>query len=337
MLSICTRKSLTFSLNIILFFVWTVQVEAHAGHKHAKDDPNIKVPAVVARVNGKDISSQYVLGNLKQYIRHQKNAGHDVTPALEKAEVKRLIDSEIGRELLLQHADHLGIKATSELLDKKINAIKAKFKSDQQFEEALKKRKATVEKLKHEFKPDVLVDAVIEKEILPHIKIDPKKVEEFYEKNKRLYWEEEKVRASVILRKIDSSKGSQAEEIAKKELEDISEYAEKGANFDELARKSSQDSLAKKGGDLGYFSRGKMLAAFSEKAFSMKVGEISPTFKTHYGLHILKVTGKKPGGFLSFEVVKKSIKEKIRKQMIKKQTEIYIHDLRKKADVKVYF
>jgi parvulin-like peptidyl-prolyl isomerase len=337
MFSCNSKKSLIFIINIFCLFAWIAQAGAHAGHSHAADDPNIKVPAVVARVNGKDISNQYILGKLKQYIRHQKSGGHKVTPDQEKAEVKRLIDDEIGRELLLQHADSLGIKATSELLNKKIYIIRSDFKSDHQFETALKRRKITLEELKDELKPEVLVDAVVEREIVPHVKLNAEETKGFYEKNKRMFWEEDKMRASVILIKIDISQGPQAEEKAKMELEKVLEEVRKGADFAGAAKKHSQDSLGNKGGDLGFFTRKKMLPAFSDKAFSMEVGEVSSVFKTRHGLHILKATDKKPGGYAPFDAVKKDIEKKIKKQKLKTQTKEYVHQLRKKADVKVYF
>jgi peptidyl-prolyl cis-trans isomerase C len=337
MFSCNSKKSLIFIINIFCLFAWIAQAGAHAGHSHAKDDPNIKVPAVVARVNGKDISNQYIWQKLKQYIRHQKRRGNKVTPDQEKAEVKRLIDDEIGRELLLQHADSLGIKATPELLDKKIYMVRADFKSDNQFEMALKRRKITLEELKDELKPEILIDAVIDREILPHVKINKEETKSFYEKNKRMFWEEDKMRASVILRKVDTSQGPQAEEKAKAELEKILEEVRKGADFADVAKKHSQDSLGKKGGDLGFFTREKMLPAFSDKAFLMKVGEVSSIFKTRHGLHILKVTDKRAGGHAPFDEVKKNIEKKIKGQKLKTQTKEYMHHLRKKADVKVYF
>jgi peptidyl-prolyl cis-trans isomerase C len=337
MFSCNSKKSLIYIINIFCLFAWIAQAGAHSGHSHAADDPNIKVPAVVARVNGKDISNQYIWEKLKQYIRHQKKRGLKVTPDQEKAEVKRLIGDEIGRELLLQHADSLGIKATPKLLDTKILKIRADFKSDQKFEMALKRRKITVEELKNELKPEVLVDAVVEREVRPHVKLDTEETKGFYEKNKRMFWEEEKMRASVILRKIDTSQGPQAEEKAKVELEKVLEEVRKGADFADAAKKYSQDSLGKKGGDLGFFTREKMLPAFSEKAFSMKVGEVSSIFKTRHGLHILKVTEKRAGGYASFGAVKKNIEKKIKRQKLKTQTKEYVHHLREKADVKVYF
>ena len=70
---------------------------------------------------------------------------------------------------------------------------------------------------------------------------------------------------------------------------------------------------------------------------SMRIGEVSSVFKTSHGLHILKVTDKKNGGYSPFDSVKKSIEKRIRKQRLKKQTEKFIRQLGEKADIKVYF
>jgi foldase protein PrsA len=92
------------------------------------------------------------------------------------------------------------------------------------------------------------------------------------------------VRASHIL--IASSKKPLAEKLYHEVLN--------GANFAQLAKKYSTDpGSAKKGGDLGYFPHGQMVAPFDKAAFSMKVGQIR-LVKSTYGWHIIKVTGRKP-------------------------------------------
>ena len=61
--------------------------------------------------------------------------------------------------------------------------------------------------------------------------------------------------------------------------------------FDELAKEYSKDTeSAKKGGDLGFFSRGMMVKEFDETVFDMKVGDVSPLVKTQFGFHIIALT-----------------------------------------------
>jgi peptidyl-prolyl cis-trans isomerase D len=61
--------------------------------------------------------------------------------------------------------------------------------------------------------------------------------------------------------------------------------------FDEAAFEYSEDAAtAKGGGDLGTFDRSRMVAAFTEVAFKMPVGEVSEPVKTKFGYHLIEVT-----------------------------------------------
>ena len=73
---------------------------------------------------------------------------------------------------------------------------------------------------------------------------------------------------------------------------DLRKQLEAGADFGTLAAMLSIDTGSKaKGGDLGWFGRGKMVADFENAAFSLKIGEISQPIKTTYGYHIIQVIG----------------------------------------------
>lgn len=64
----------------------------------------------------------------------------------------------------------------------------------------------------------------------------------------------------------------------------------KDGKFDVVAKNFSEDKISgKKGGDLGWLKEGAIAPKFSDKAFSLKVGEISVPFATPFGYHIIKV------------------------------------------------
>jgi hypothetical protein len=71
-----------------------------------------------------------------------------------------------------------------------------------------------------------------------------------------------------------------------------------GADFAQLATQHSQDpGSAAQGGDLGFFERGQMVAAFDSAAFAMEAGQISDIVATPFGYHIIKVEEKQTPGF----------------------------------------
>jgi hypothetical protein len=102
---------------------------AHSGHKH-DDDPTISLPDVLARVNGTDIDSNYILRQLRQIIGGHKARGHIVTADQEKAEVKKLLEEEINRALLAQKGRELGIQIAPEALEERFKSVRAGFQSD---------------------------------------------------------------------------------------------------------------------------------------------------------------------------------------------------------------
>lgn len=90
-------------------------------------------------------------------------------------------------------------------------------------------------------------------------------------------------------------KASPADELeVKKRINELYQEANKGADFAELARENSEDPASKeKGGDLGFFGRGRMIKPFEDVAFALKPGEISAPVKTPFGWHIIKLEERK--------------------------------------------
>ena len=66
-----------------------------------------------------------------------------------------------------------------------------------------------------------------------------------------------------------------------------------GANFQSMARLKSMCPSGKKGGDLGWFGRGRMVREFEKAAFEGKKGEVTGPIKTQFGWHLIKILDKK--------------------------------------------
>ncbi len=76
----------------------------------------------------------------------------------------------------------------------------------------------------------------------------------------------------------------------KKEIGRLRQEIEAGEDFAELAGVVSDDEgSAARGGDLGFFGRGQMVAPFEEAAFALAPGELSEPVQTRYGWHLIKV------------------------------------------------
>lgn len=74
------------------------------------------------------------------------------------------------------------------------------------------------------------------------------------------------------------------------EAQDVLRALNEGKSFEDVATKFSKCSSARKGGDLGYFGRTRMVAEFSEAAFGLEINQVSGPVRTKFGYHIIKRT-----------------------------------------------
>ncbi len=77
-----------------------------------------------------------------------------------------------------------------------------------------------------------------------------------------------------------------------KECESIKKQIEGGADFAELAKKHSKCPSGQKGGDLGEFSSGQMVAEFDKVVFSEEIGKVHGPVQTQFGFHLIEITSR---------------------------------------------
>src|SRR3984957_19828296 len=113
---------------------------------------------------------------------------------------------------------------------------------------------------------------------------------------------------------------------AQHRAEDLLKQIKAGANFEELAKKYSEDpGSAKEGGSLGFIQRGRTVPEFEKAAFSLPKGQISDLVKSSYGFHIIRVDDKQEAHMKTLDEVKDEIepvlKQQKAQQMAQKQAE----------------
>jgi peptidyl-prolyl cis-trans isomerase D len=110
--------------------------------------------------------------------------------------------------------------------------------------------------------------------------------------------------------KSDSEKKSQ-----KAKADDLLKQLKNGADFAELAKKSSDDKgSGEKGGDLDWIVKGQMVPEFDNAAFALKPKELSPVVSSNFGYHIIQVMDKEPARVKPFDEVKAGLADELKKQ-----------------------
>ncbi len=156
-----------------------------------------------------------------------------------------------------------------------------------------------------------------------------KDVVEYYKKNRASFHGPEAVHAAHIVKNVDEQN---SEESARKAIEQVQLALQNGAPFEKLADEFSD--CPGRGGDLGYFTRGQMVAEFEAVAFALSPGEISDIFRTQFGFHIVKVYDHRAEGVLPLEDVSAGIEEHVFAQKKQKVVDQHSDSLRAKAEIK---
>src|SRR5262249_8995175 len=150
--------------------------------------------------------------------------------------------------------------------------------------------------------------------VAERVKIAPQDAERYYNENKDRFRVQERVRVTHILLKTTDKKEDEIKKIEAK-AQDLWKQARAGKDFAELAKANSEDeSSAKKGGEIGWITRGQTVPEFEQRAFTMKAGELSEVVKTQYGFHIIKALEHETGRLKPFAEVQPTILQELRSE-----------------------
>jgi peptidyl-prolyl cis-trans isomerase C len=116
-----------------------------------------------------------------------------------------------------------------------------------------------------------------------------------------------------------------AKTVAKARIEELLKQAKAGVDFAQLAQANSDCPSKAKGGDLGFFEKGRMVPEFSEAAFALKDGGISGVVETQFGYHIIKRLG--------FEDVKDELVLQLENEKKRNSIAAYLQKLSTDAEI----
>lgn len=137
---------------------------------------------------------------------------------------------------------------------------------------------------------DRILSSRVENELTENVKVTPAEVAEYFAKFPADSLPEIDAQYEVAEITIQPIISEEERERVRMELTELRERIIKGEKFSVLAKLYSQDpGSATKGGELGFFGRGKMVSEFEAAAFALKPGEVSPIVETQYGFHILQL------------------------------------------------
>ena len=290
----------------------------------------------VAMVNGTPITKEAFDNGVNQLIKQKSGKGKELGD-LQVAEIKKeVLDMLIKSELLYQASQKKGIKVEESVVNKELESLKKRFPSEEEFKKALSKDNLSEDALSIQIKRNLAVQQFIEDSIVKNIKVSDKEIKAYYDEHPDFFIQPEQVKSSHILIKFDPKADESQKAKAHKKIVEIQQKLEKGEDFAELAKESSQCPSNAKGGDLGYFRRGQMVKPFEETAFALKPGEVSDIVETRFGYHLIKVFDKKPESTIKLEDAKDKIERYLKQEKVQQKLEVYIEELKAMADIQKF-
>ena len=306
--------------------------------------PEESTDSVAVTVNNIDITEAELQKLVKPQLERMAQQGKKLPPAfaqtLEKKIRQQILDRIIVQRLLDEKAKEANIVITEEELTSQFTRVAAAQKpplSLDEFKTKLAEYGQNFDELKQQIRKEMTYQKVVEAQWGGKINITEEDAKKYYDEKPTQFDVKEQVRASHILIRPDitdpNADPNQVKAEAKAKIQGLLEQIKGGADFAELAKANSACPSAAQGGDLKFFSRGKMVPPFEKAAFALEVGKVSDIVETQFGYHIIKVTDRKDAGTTSFEQARDNI---IKQLTQKKQSELiikYIDSLKAEANI----
>jgi foldase protein PrsA len=230
---------------------------------------------------------------------------------------KAVLNQLVQGLLIDQYAKQNNIDISDADVAKKEDEIKSKYPPGQ-FEQILKSQNLTEDDVKRILRQQL----VVEKAVASSIKVSDADVSSYLAKNHATLDTSAQVRARHIL-VADLATANKVEAELKG-----------GADFAAEAKKYSTDPSSKdKGGELGFFSKGQMVPAFQDAAFSQPLNVVGPPVKSPFGYHIIEVEEKKPAQVATVANSGDKIKQTLTQQQEQQQIPQFLAGLRSKATI----
>jgi len=288
-------------------------------------------PAVVARVNGTEISNDELVRRgaaLKSQI-----PAEEVGPDF----YQLVLEDLIGGELLFQSVQTKGIAPSDTEVDDQYGQQAERFGGLIAFESALTDEGLTAAEIKRDIKKEMSIRNLVEQELVPDIVVSEEDKRVFYEGNADSMPQPAEFRAAHILISVPEDAPDAQKEEGRKKATAIRSMVEMGQDFGELAARNSGDPGSKdNGGELPWMAEGQTVPPFEAAMKSLAPGEMSGVVETQFGFHIIRLLDKRGGGAMPYEEVQERIEDFLKRKGLQERIQQEIETLRALAAVEVF-
>jgi peptidyl-prolyl cis-trans isomerase C len=248
--------------------------------------------------------------------------------------LKQAVQTQVDQQLLKEQCEKDGFKPDPVKASVEVDRIQEQV-GKEKFDFVLEQQGLKRQELVDRMSVDLMIGNWVDEKVRPAIKVDDAKIQQFYSEDPAKFNRPERVRASHILFKVEPT--ATAEQKKKAKAQAIKTLAElrNGADFAQLARDRSDCPSNAKGGDLGFFPKGRMAPEFEEAAFRLKAGELSEVVETQFGYHIIKTDTHLAEGVAPLAEVRDELRTSLSQRELGATMEKILADMRRNAKVEI--
>lgn len=209
----------------------------------------------------------------------------------QRAELHRnLVEQFATRHVFLGEARQMGLEADTAQVNMQMRQMRGQFENEEAFQEALAASNLTADSLRQMAAARIQMQ-MLQEQIAGEAEEPSEDEVEQYREDQR----QEEVRARHILFRVDENAPEDSVELARERAQAVLDSVQAGADFAELARRHSEGPTASRGGDLGYFTKDRMVEPFAEAAFALPdSGSVADEpVRTRFGFHVIQLTGRR--------------------------------------------
>jgi len=308
---------------------------AGSGAKGTLSVPDVAPGATVVEVDGTSLSEAEVSERVNRMMTARRLSA---LPSEQQAQARstlrdNAIESFVAQTLLANEAGRRKLTADVAKIEETLTSIKAQIPEGLTFEQALQNVGLDEQKLRAQIERDLVINQLIESQMAGLPEVSTQQVAEFYTAEQSNFEQPESVNARHILVACEPTAADEVKAEKRALAEGYRKQLVDGADFAEMAKEHSEGPSSTSGGDLGNFTRGRMVPPFDEAAFAQEIGEIGEIVETQFGFHIIEVTAKQAAGLQSLDDVRDQIVSFLARKQQQEAAVAFIDGLKAKARI----
>ena len=289
-----------------LTILFALGAASSLGAQRSGEPPRLQLDRIVGVVGSKAILWSEVLELINQKRAQGATVPDDSAAAM--AFARSVVSELVDEEVLIQRASaDTGITVSdadlNETVEQQVKQLRSRIPNDQEFLKALKEngfgnqeeyRRWLLEQSRRRELQQRYIEKLRREGKMINVVVCDADVTAAYERDKGKFPQRP---PSVTFRQIviATSASDKAKAVAKAKADSLLALIKAGADFEQLAKRESMDSLSREvGGDLGWNRREALVPEFAYVLFTTPPGQLGPVTQTQYGYHIIRVDRVKP-------------------------------------------